>query len=184
MVNRRELFRVVVIVAIGWVAVMLLLTKWQRATRARHGSAEPELVHYPGTEDIEEQTSENLGFRKYWFRLNEDYPSRSVYYYYRNHLESAGWQHPVPGEAQWIRQWAKDKAYDVLRALWLSPDGLFQLEIEMKSEVEFVRRDGQVVHEDREPGIEVYVTQRRALHPGIMMQPDARERRGGEIELP
>lgn len=183
-VNRRELLRVVAIVAIAWVVLLLVLTKWQRSTRARQAAAEPELIHYPGTEDIEEQTSENLGFRKYWFHLDEAYPSLSVYHFYRNRLESSGWRPLTSGEPGWIRQSAKDKGYDICRAVWLSPDRLFQIEVEMKSEVDLLRRDGEVVDEDREPGIEVYITQRRSLHPAMMLQPTPREPRGGEIELP
>jgi hypothetical protein len=144
----------------------------------------PQLIHYPGTEGIEEQTSPNIGLRKYWFKLNEDYPSKSVFYFYQNELEPKGWQRMGTAEPQWARQEVKGKAHDILRSLWVSPDRLFQLELEMMSVAAPIRSGDETVSEDREPGIRVYVTLRRTLHPGIMLQRPAAEPPRAGIEVP
>jgi hypothetical protein len=173
--NRRDLLRVVAVLAAAWVLVVLVLARWQRSAKLGPAAAEPRLVHYPGYEGVEEQTTENLSFRKYWFTLNEDYPSKSVYHFYKNLLEPEGWQPAFRGEPQWTRRIAKDEARDILHALWISPDRLFQLEVEMMSVAKLVTADGTVIAEEREPGIQVFVTQQRALHPGIIFQPRTRE---------
>ncbi len=183
--NRRELLRVVAILAAAWVLVLLVLTRLQRSGRPGPTSAEPRLVHYPGYEDVEEQTTENLSFRKYWFTLNEDYPSKSVYYFYKNLLEPQGWQPAFRGEPGWTRRMEKERARDLFHALWISPDRLFQLEVRMMSVAKLVTADGTVIAEEREPGIQVFVTQQRALHPGIILQPRTGEagRGVGEPDL-
>jgi len=180
--SRRELALVIGILALAWAAIMLALGKWQR-TQPR-AVTEPELVHYPGTERVQEQTSENLGLRKYWFLLNEDYPSKSVYYFYRNEYKEKGWRMVNPGEPQWYRRSEGGKLYDLFSATWVSPDRLFQLELQMKSEVTPIEREGEVVGEERAPGIKVYVTQRRGLIPSLMLPRDERKARPREIEVP
>ncbi len=180
--KRRELLRTVAVIAAAWVVLLLLLNRWHRSSKPEPGGTEPVLVHYPGYEDVEEQTSANLGFRKYWFRLNEDYPSRSVYYFYRNLLEPEGWQPLARGEPQWVRQTTKREARDLFEAIWVSPDRLFQIELEMMSEVKLVTEGDALVLEEREPGIQVFVTQRRALHPGIILQRQPPEGERGFIE--
>jgi hypothetical protein len=171
--NRRELLRMVAVLAAVWALVMLLLTVLQRSAKPGRIPTEPLLVHYPGYEDVEEQTSENLGFRKYWFTLNEDYPSKSVYYFYKNLLEAEGWRPLAAGEPQWTRQTTDEEARDLFHAVWVSPDSLFQIELQMLSTVQLVRQQEAVVLGEREPGIQVFVTQRRALHPGIIFRPRA-----------
>ncbi len=179
--SRRELALVLGVVVIAWVGMLLLLAKWQRGRVA--ASAEPELVHYPGTEGVQEQTSENLGLRKYWFLLDEDYPSKSVYHFYRDEYGKKGWRTVSPREPQWYRRSEGGKFYD-LSATWVSPDRLFQVELQMKSEVTPMERGGEVIGEERAPGIEVYVTQRRVLVPAFMLRPDERREPRGDIEVP
>ncbi len=164
-INRRELIRAIAVVAILWVAALLLLSRWQRADRG------PELVHYPGTEDVPEQTSDSLGWRKYWFDLDEEYPSKSVFYFYRNELATRGWRFLGRDEPQWTRRRSRGKTYDVFYAVWVSPDRLFQIELQMRSAVEFVESGGEVVGEERAPTIQVYVTLRRALDPRVIAPP-------------
>lgn len=179
--NRRELLRLIALVAIVWLVVLLVVARWQRG-RGRTGPGEPQLIHYPGTEGLQEQTSSNLGFRKYWFALNEGYPSKSVYRFYQSKLEPQGWRPLSRGEPQWVRRPAGDEARDLLEVIWVSPDNLFQLELQMISVVNAVRQEGKVVGEEREPGIQVYVTLRRALSPEIITQPRGEGAEPGGIE--
>jgi putative component of toxin-antitoxin plasmid stabilization module len=74
--------------------------------------------------------------------------------------------------------------YDLFHAVWVGPDRLFQVELEMKSEVKPVRDGGEVVAEERAPGIKVYVTQKRVILPGSMGRPERRTKPRGEIEVP
>ncbi len=180
--NRREFLRTVAVIAAGWVALLFLLSRWHRSSKPQPAATEPVLVHYPGYEDVEEQTSPNLGFRKYWFRLNEDYPSRSVYYFYRNLLEPEGWEALSQHEPQWVRRATEKEVRDLFQAIWVSPDRLFQIELEMMSEVKLVTEGDTVLSEEREPGIQVFVTLRRTLHPGIMLQPRPPGGESGLIE--
>jgi len=181
--NRRELIRTVAVVAAIWVAILVVAARWQGRAERAGGKSTPELVHYPGTENIEEQHSANLGFRKYWFTLNEDYPSKSVYYFYSNELEPKGWMPLHRGEPRWVRQVAKNEARDVFQAMWGSPDNLFQLQLDMMSVAKPVDEGEPLSGEAREPGIEVFVTLQRTLHPGLIMQPKAPTARPGvEIE--
>ena len=169
--NKRELLRTLVLVGVAWTAILFGLAKWQGGRPAGSApGAEPQLVHYPGTEGVTEQTSANIGLRKYWFRLNEEYPSKSVYYFYQNQLESKRWKRLGKGEPTWARLVEKGSARDLFQAEWISPDSLFQVELQMMSVVHQVREGETVSREEREPGIEVFVTQRRAVHPGIIMQ--------------
>jgi hypothetical protein len=172
-INRRELIRLIAIVAILWVAALMLLSRWQGGDRG------PELIHYPGTEDVPEQTSAAIGWRKYWFDLDEEYPSKSVFNFYRAELGSRGWQLLGGGEPKWTQRRVKGETYDVFYAVWVSPDRLFQIELQMKSAVAFVESGGRVVGEERAPAIQVYVTLRRALDPGVIMQPSAEESSAG-----
>jgi len=184
-VNRRELLRLIVVVSIAWVAILVVLAQWQqRHPGDKRAQLEPELRHYPGTEGVAEQTSVNLGFRKYWFMLNEEYPSKSVYFFYKTELGQKGWRLVNPREPQWYRRTQGDKVYDLFTAVWLSPDRLFQVELEMKSEVKPILRGGETVGEERGPGIAVYVTQRRVLNPALMAPGREEPDRRREIEVP
>ena len=181
--RRRELIRTVAVVAAIWVAILVVASRWHGKVGGANGERAPALVHYPGTESIEEQTSENTGFRKYWFTLNEDYPSKSVYYFYKNELEPKGWVPLHKGEPQWVRQVAKNEARDVFQGMWGSPDNLFQLQLDMMSVSRPADEDQPLSGEVRDPGIKVYVTLQRTLHPGLIMRPKAPAGRPGvEIE--
>ncbi len=180
-INRREMLRAIAIAAIVWVAILFVVARWQRGSSKASGS-EPPLLHYPGTEGVIEQTSPNLGFRKYWFTLNEDFPSKSVYLFYQRELRQKGWHRLGRGEPQWMRQPAGDKSRDLLGAMWVSPDNLFQLELQMVSTARAVKQGDKTVGEERQPGIEVYVTLRRALNPSIFMQPKRVEETPERIE--
>jgi hypothetical protein len=171
-VSKRELLRMLALVGIAWVVILYGLAKWQGS---RQAGSEPQLVHYPGTERVTEQTSANIGLHKYWFRLNEEYPSKSVYYFYQNQLEPRGWKRLGKGEPTWARLSERESARDLFQAVWISPDSLFQVELQMMSVVHQVKEGETASREEREPGIEVFVTQRRAVHPGIIMH-DRRQR--------
>lgn len=178
-ISRRQLIRLVAVIGIAWIAGLMLLARWQRATGTSTEMGGPELIHYPGTEDIPEQTSPNIGFRKYWFELAEEYPSKSVFYFYQNELTSEGWQLLGDGQPRWKRYVSGDQGNDIFRALWASPDGLYQLELEMLSVAQLIKQDGEIVSEDREPGVKVYVTLRRAVIPHVLLKG-----RGGEPPRP
>lgn len=180
--SRKELALVLGVLVVAWAAMLLGLAKWQRSRGPR--SAEPELIHYPGTEGVEEQNSENLGLRKYWFLLNEDYPSKSVYEFYREEYREKGWRLVGAREPEWYRRPDGGKYYDLFSAMWVSPDSLFQVELQMKSEVRPIAGGGGAAGEEREPGIMVYVTQRRVLVPTLMAPQGREERPEGGIELP
>ncbi len=180
--NRRELIRTIAVVAVIWVVILAAVARWQRGGRQAGAAREPDLLHYPGTEGIQEQTSPNLGFRKYWFTLDEDYPSKSVYQFYANELEQQGWRPLHQAEPRWVRQVARDEARDVFQAVWISPDSLFQVELEMMSVVRPVKEGDPLSGEAREPGIEVFVTLRRALLPGVILQERGREAERGGVE--
>jgi hypothetical protein len=171
--NRRELARVVAVVAIIWVAALVLLGKWQQVNRTSGDHPDPALIHYPGFEDVPEQTSANIGWRKYWFELDEEYPSKSVFYFYQRELASRGWRLLGSGEPQWYRQTIKEGAQDVFHAVWRSSDNLFLIQLEMKSVVELIESGDQVVSEERDPTILVYVTLQREVGPGLLTEPHA-----------
>lgn len=174
--NRRELALVLGVVVIGWVALLLVLSKWQRGQP-------PQLVHYPGQEDVPEQTSQTIGMRRYWFTLDEDYPSQSVYHFYHDEYRKRGWQAVGRGEPQWFRRTEGGDLYDLFHAMWVSPDHLFQVELQMKSEVKATKERGEIVSEERMPGIEIYVTQRRALSPSLVSPSAPEGRPPAEIEV-
>jgi hypothetical protein len=168
--HRRELVITIVVLAVVWLALMIALGRWQRGRRGG-GAAEPKLLHYPGTESVREQTVPNLGWRKYWFALDEDYPSESVFYFYQNRLEPEGWRLAIPGEPQWYRRKGKGEDQDLFRASWISPNNLFQIDLDMVSTVKVRREGGAVLGEDREPGITVYVTLHRVIGPALLAPP-------------
>lgn len=182
-VSRREILLVLGTALLTWVLVLVVLSRWQAARRPDLARQEPELVHYPGTEGVAEQESENLGWRKYWFTLDEPFPSTSVYEFYRNEMERRRWR-LVPGRAPtWVRQESREGARDLFHATWLSPDRLYQLDLDMVSLVRQRRESGRVVSETREPGIRVYVTLRRVVMPGLLLPPVEPEAGRGEIEV-
>lgn len=172
MSQRRELLIVMALLVVGWMLAMGMLGRWQASRDQRRGS-QPELPRYPGTETAEEQTSPSIGLRKYWFRVAEDYPSDSVYRFYRRELEGKGWRLVRNAtRSGWTRQRQGEVLLDVFRAIWLDAKGLFQVELEMTSTVRQREGDlGQLVQE-REPGMKVYVTMRRVLVPGLAPPPD------------
>jgi len=182
-VKRWELLRTVAVVAIVWMAILVAASRWQGRAGRVGGKGGPGLVHYPGTKGIEEQHSQNLGFRKYWFTLDEDYPSKSVYYFYRDELEPKGWIPLHRGVPRWVRQFAKHERRDVFMAIWGSPDNLFQIQLDMMSVARLVDEEEPLLGEARDPGIQVFVTLQRTLHPGLIMRPKAPTGRPGvEIE--
>jgi hypothetical protein len=143
------------------------LTRWQRGRPGGSTAPEPRLIRYPGTESAPEQTAEATGFHRYWFHLNEDYPSLSVYTFYKQQLESEGWRPVNEGQPQWNRREGKDKSGDLFRATWTSANGLFQLDLEMVSPVQMAQSEGTRT-ETRQPGLDIFVTmQRTLLPPGI-----------------
>jgi len=182
--NRTQLFIMIAIVCAAWVGLVLGLSRWQQSTRAARSPVEPELPDFPGTEGVAEQTSPNLGWRKYWFHLNEDYPSKSPLNFYQAEMVSRGWVLAGSQLPQWHRRSGDEEAYDVLEATWVAPDRLFQLDLQMLSRVALVAQAGEVLGEDRAPGIEVYGTLRRVLAPGLIVpqSPPPGPRSG--IELP
>ncbi len=180
--SRRELLVTIAALGAAWVVAMLLLTAWQRRTGQRRAGSEPTLIHYPGTEDRPEQTSLNLGFRKYWFLLHEAYPSKSPYQFYDREMRQRGWRRHGAGEPQWYRRAEGGRVYDLLHAVWVSPDGLFQMELEMTSAVTQTGGEEEAVSEEREPGIKVYVTQQRVTIPSLMIPKGPGGRPRGEIE--
>lgn len=180
-INRRDMLRAIAIAAVIWVAILFVIARWQRESgKANRG--EPPLLHYPGTENVPEQTSPNLGFRKYWFKINEDYPSKSVYLFYQRELNQRGWRRLGRSEPQWMRLATDDTARDMMGAMWVSPDNLFQLELQIVSTVKAIKQGKKTVGEERQPGLEVFVTLRRALSPGIFMQPKRVEEKSEGIE--
>ena len=188
-VNRRELLHIIGVVFVVWLVLVAGLSKWQQWQAARETEVgvavvEPELPHYPGTEDIPEQTSPALGWRKYWFELDEGYPSKSVLYFYRNELEQDGWRLLGPGEPVWYRRESPDEVRDLLQAVWLSPDALFQIQVDLVSVVERVMHDGEPVGEHRQPGMYVYVTLSRAMMPMLIRPGPQRPPSRSEIEVP
>jgi hypothetical protein len=179
--SRRELALVLGVVVLGWVVLLLVLNKWQQSQPPQ--VSEPELTHYPGQEDAPEQTSQNIGLRKYWFTLNEAYPSQSVYQFYQDEYRKRGWERVGRGEPQWFRRTDGGRLYDIFHTMWMSPDRLFQVELQMTSEVKPIRERGEIVSEERMPGIEVYVTQRRALSPALVSPPAPEGKPPAEIEV-
>lgn len=180
--NRRELLIIFGLLGLVWMLLLAGLVRWQQGAAQRKLSNEPELIHYPGTDGIPEQTSVNLGLRKYWFVLHEDYPSESVYLWYKNELEQRGWRPAFAGQPQWRRDVSGKEAKDIFQAMWISPDNLFQYEVELLSIARPADENNPLMGEQRDEGIQVFVTLRRALHPGLIMQPRAPGERGGGIE--
>jgi len=182
--NRRQLFVVIAVICAAWVGLVVGLSRWQQSHHAARPSAEPDFPHFPGTEGVAEQTSPNLGWRKYWFHLNEDYPSKSVLNFYQQEMATGGWRLVGSQLPQWHRRNGDEEAYDVLEATWVAPNRLFQLDLQMLSRVALVRQAEEVVSEDRAQGIEVYVTLRRVLAPGLIVPQAAPSPPRPGIELP
>lgn len=181
--NRKELFLVIGAVLLVWMLLVVCVTRWHASRVPKGAGVAPELPHFPGTESIQEQESENLGWRKYWFTLEEDFPSTTAYQFYQKELSGQGWR-PVPeGEPQWVRQETKDEARDLFQATWLAPNRLYRVDLEMMSVVKERREGGRVVGETREPGIKVFVTLQRVLDPALLFAPSEPEAGKGEIEV-
>jgi len=169
--QRRELLVALLAVLIGWIVLMSLVSRWQRSRAGQRVTIETPLVHYPGTESVEEQTEPNMEFRRYWFHLNEDYPSLSVFHFYRQKLEPDGWRMPGNNPPNWVRQQDKDTVRNVFHATWVNRTELFQLDLEMMSTAKVVKHEGGTQSEQRQPGLDVFVTQRRVLMPGLTYPP-------------
>jgi len=182
--SRKEILRVLGLVLVAWVGALVLIAWVQRARPASGPAGKLTLPRYPGTESAPCQTSPNLGMEKYWFTLNEDYPSKSVYYWYKNELEPRGYVLVTQREPDWVRRGSGDKSYDLFQATWLEPGRLFQIDLQMVSTVTRASEGEGVVVEQREPGIKVYVTRQRVMHPELMFG-EEREKRPprSEIEL-
>jgi hypothetical protein len=160
--RRRDILRAMLVLAMAWVLVVVAVSHWQRRAPRR---GEPKLVHYPGTESVTEQEVPNLGYRKYWFHLDEEYPSTRVYQFYRKALAAQGWRFAWGEEPRWERRTEKGKAQDLFMAGWVSGDGLFEITLQMLSTVKVTTADGDVIAEERAPGMDVYVTMRRSMLP-------------------
>jgi hypothetical protein len=182
-ISRREIFLGIGVVLLAWVLLLVALSRWQAGRPPKRGAVQPELVHYPGTEDVPEQESENLGWRKYWFTLNEPYPSTSVYQFYRREMEAQGWRLVPEREAEWVTQETDEGRRDLFHATWLAPDRLYQMDLDMMSVVKEKREGDRVVSALREEGIKVFVTLRRVMMPGLLLPPTAPEEAKGEIEV-
>ena len=182
--SRRQLFLMIAVVCAAWVGLVLGLSRWQQSHSPARPSAGPEFPHFPGTESVAEQTSPNLGWRKYWFHLNEDYPSKSVLSFYQQEMDARGWLLVGNPQPRWHRRNGEEEAYDVLEATWVAPNRLFQLDLQMLSRVALVSQAGEVLSEDRARGIEVYVTLRRVLAPGLIVPQSAPAAPRSGIELP
>jgi len=181
--NKRELIRMIALIAVVWVAIVIGISRWQQS-RPAGARAEPRLIHYPGTEQAPEQTGANLGLHKYWFRLNEPYPSKSVYYFYQNQLEPHGWRQLGTGEPKWVRVVETGSPRDLFEAVWLSPDNLFAVQLQMMSVVKQTTDGSALAREEREPGIKVFVTLQRAIAPGLMLQEQPKTPPGDDIKPP
>ncbi len=166
MTLRRDFVILLGILVVGWLLLMAGLARWQRSRPVSPAAAEPPLIRYPGAESAPEQTADPTGFRRYWFHLNEDYPSLSVYNFYKQQLEGERWRPLGQGQPQWVRREDRDVSRDLFRATWISANGLFQIDLEMTSTVQVTKHDDTRV-EQRQPGMDVFVTMRRALMPGI-----------------
>jgi len=181
--NRKELFVAIGAVLVVWVLLLVAVSRWQAHRPPKGAGAAPELPHFPGTENIGEQESENLGWRKYWFTLEEDFPSRTVYQFYQKELGAQGWRLVPEGEPQWVRQETKGEVRDVFHATWVAPNRLYEVDLDMMSVVEVRREGGRVMGETREPGIKVYVKLQRVMAPGLLFPPGGPEAGKGEIEV-
>ena len=182
-VSRKEILIGIGVVLLAWVLVLVALSRWQANRPAKQVSVQPQLPHYPGTEGVAEQESENLGWRKYWFTLSEPYPSTSVYQFYRQEMAAQQWRLVPEEEPKWAREETDEGARDLFHATWLAPNRLYQLDLDMMSVVNQKREEGRVVREVRQPGIRVYVTLRRVVMPGLLLPPTEPEKPKGEIEV-
>jgi hypothetical protein len=165
----------VVIVLIVWVGVMIGLSHYQSARI-------PPLLHYPGTESVKEQLVPNLGWRKYWFKLDQDYPSTAAYDFYAKALVPKGWwlaNRVAPG---WYRKDEKGKVSDVFTATWVSPDRIYQVDLQMASIVHPKREGKRVISETRDPGLLVYVTMRRSMGPWLL-EKEGKSPGRGELDM-
>ncbi len=160
--RRRDILKAMVAMALVWALLVVGASQWQR--RASRPN-EPKLLHYPGTESVQEQVVANLGYHKYWFHFGEEYPSTRVYQFYRKELAEQGWRFAWGEEPRWERRMGKGKAQDLFMAGWVSRDGLFEITLQLLSEVKLKTADGDIISEQRAPGMEVYVTLRRSMMP-------------------
>jgi len=177
--NRRELIIAILVISAGWVALMVVLARLQSGGETSRG---PALVHYPGTESVKEQIVPNLGWRKYWFTLKQPYPSTAVYEFYQNELLPKGWRRMGP-EPRWIRKAEKERVRDLFQTMWLSADRVYEIDLQMVSTAEVTRKGEAIATEERRPGIEVYVTLRRAMGPWLLESGGKREPPPGTIDL-
>jgi len=179
---RRDVLLAMAAMLLAWLALMMALGRWQRGAAQRRPPAEPELIRYPGAENAPEQVSPNLGFRKYWFHLREDYPSESVFSFYQRTLEERGWRLVGQRRPDWVRRQEKDRAWDQFDATWVDPTRLFQLDLQMVSALTAVGPGEGREARGREPGIEVFVTQRRVSAPALLLPREKRREPRQEIE--
>ena len=164
MANRRELIVAILVVVVGWALLMVALGKWQSRKSV---AMMPALLHYPGTESVKEQLIPNLGWRKYWFALDQDYPSTAVYQFYQNELSPKGWRR-FGATPTWVRVPGKDQARDLFQTVWVSADRVYEIDLQMVSTVDVTTRGTAVTSEKRRPGMQVYVTLRRSMGPWLL----------------
>ena len=164
MQNRRELIVAILVVVVGWIALMVVLGKWQNRQAVERG---PALPHYPGTESVKEQLVPNLGWRKYWFTLDQDYPSTAVYQFYQSELAPKGWRR-IGTTPTWVRVPGKDKMSDLFQTVWVSADRVYEIDLQMVSTADVTIRGAAVTSEKRRPGMQVYVTLRRSTGPWLL----------------
>ncbi len=169
--NRAEFIRAVLLLCLVWVLITIGLAAWQR----RSQPLGPPLLHYPGTESVTEQTVPTLASRKYWFQLREDYPSLSVFTFYQQALAARGWHSTWTVTPTWQRVPGEGQANDVFEAAWISPDRVYQLQLQMVSTVT-VTKAGESTTEVRQPGIKVYVTQMQSVGPWLLEQKPKEQR--------
>ena len=165
----------VIIVIIVWVAIMIGLSRYQ-STRI------PPLLHYPGTESAKEQLVPNLGWRKYWFTLDQGYPSTAPYDFYAKALVAKGWWLANRYTPAWYRKDGKEEASDLFAATWVSPDKVYQIDLQMASKVHLKREGKRVTSEVRDRGIAVYVTLRRSIGPWLV-EKEGKSPGRGEIDM-
>jgi len=162
MKSRREILRAIIVLCLIWIAVTVVLARWQKGS--------PPLLHYPGTESMPEQTVPNMGTRRYTFALHEDYPSLTAFRWYQQALAARGWKPLFQGEPGWRREVRGDTAQDVFTALWVSPNRVYQLQLQLLSTAKLTRAGDRVISETREPGLYAVVSQQRSMGPWLLEQ--------------
>ena len=147
------------VLMVGWVAALLLLSSGRGRRPQR---AYQRLPVYEGAYDLHFDRAEVADWDQVKYRVEMSYPSTAVYHFYRQILESEGWERQPPDRVpEWRLVGKGGKVRATFYADWASADQLRLIELTLTT-----------VPDEEPPAMQVVVQRSRAILPEI--QPKTR----------